>query len=129
MEGVLREGAKRVRSVHEEMRRTIEEHPDLANLVDCQGVSGVMPALLKYVFLDTARLPELLLLLQAAAGRQERVEATEITDEEEEKSNALSLYSKDILKVLLRIMPMAGDPVFRKHIMAEAVRGAKSSKS
>lgn len=129
MEGVLREGAKRVRSVHEEMRRTIEEHPDLANLVDCQGVSGVMPALLKYVFLDTARLPELLLLLQAAAGRQERVEATEITDEEEEKSNALSLYSKDILKVLLRIMPMAGDPVFRKRIMAEAVRGAKSSKS
>lgn len=125
IEDALRSAAGRAVSLHQEMSKTLAEHEDLSFLRECNDISIILPSLLKYVFLDASRLPELQLVLVDAEGIDEAyVDAEDRTGLHRNRFTASAAH---ILKVLRMIQPLVNDPVFRKAAMAEATRLAKTA--
>lgn len=125
MEDAIRSAAGRAVSLHQEMSKTLAEHEDLSFLRECDDISMILPSLLKYVFLDASRLPELQLVLVDAEGIEEAY--VEAEDRTGLHRNRFTASAGRILKVLRSIQPLVNDPVFRKAAMAEATRLAKAA--
>lgn len=125
IEDALRSAAARAVSLHQEMSKTLAEHEDLRYLGECNDICKILPSLLRYVFLDASRLPELQLVLADAAGLNTAY--LEADDRTGMHRNRFIASASSILKVLRSIQPLVNDPVFRKAVMAEATRLARAA--